>query len=61
MKGKKKLSLAAQIFIGLGLGIIAGLIFLATGKADWAVSVSKYFFASAASCAASPVCTTAAE
>lgn len=43
MKGKKKLSLAAQIFIGLGLGIIAGLIFLAAGKADWAVSYVKPF------------------
>lgn len=43
MKEKKKLSLAAQIFIGLGLGIIAGLIFLAAGKADWAVSYVKPF------------------
>ncbi len=43
MKGTKKLSLAAQIFIGLGLGIIAGLIFLAAGKADWAVAYVKPF------------------
>lgn len=43
MKEKKKLSLAAQIFIGLGLGIIAGLIFLAAGKADWAVNYVKPF------------------
>ena len=43
MKAKKKLSLAAQIFIGLGLGIIAGLIFMAAGKADWAVSYVKPF------------------
>lgn len=43
MKQKKKLSLAVQIFIGLGLGIIAGLIFLAAGKAEWAVSYVKPF------------------
>lgn len=43
MNEKKKMSLAAQIFIGLGLGIIAGLIFLAMGKADWAVSYVKPF------------------
>lgn len=43
MKEKKKLSLAVQIFIGLGLGIIAGLLFLAAGKADWAVSYVKPF------------------
>lgn len=43
MKEKKKLSLAVQIFIGLGLGIIAGLIFMAAGKADWAVSYVKPF------------------
>lgn len=43
MKAKKKLSLAVQIFIGLGLGIIAGLIFMAAGKADWAVSYVKPF------------------
>ena len=43
MKQKKKLSLAAQIFIGLGLGIVAGLIFMAIGKAEWAVSYVKPF------------------
>lgn len=43
MKQKKKMSLAAQIFIGLGLGIIAGLIFLVAGKAEWAVSYVKPF------------------
>ena len=43
MKEKKKLSLAVQIFIGLGLGIIAGLLFPAAGKADWAVSYVKPF------------------
>ena len=43
MREKKKMSLAAQIFIGLGLGIIAGLIFLAAGKADWAVNYVKPF------------------
>lgn len=43
MKEKKKLSLAVQIFIGLGLGIIAGLLFLAAGKADWAVNYVKPF------------------
>lgn len=43
MKEKKKLSLAAQIFIGLGLGIVAGLIFMAMGKAEWAVSYVKPF------------------
>lgn len=43
MKEKKKMSLAVQIFIGLGLGIIAGLLFLAAGKADWAVSYVKPF------------------
>lgn len=43
MKAKKKMSLALQIFIGLGLGIIAGLIFLASGKADFAVSYVKPF------------------
>lgn len=43
MKQKKKLSLAVQIFIGLGLGIIAGLIFLAAGKVEWAVSYVKPF------------------
>lgn len=43
MQQKKKLSLAIQIFIGLGLGIIAGLIFMAIGKADLAVTYVKPF------------------
>jgi len=43
MKQKKKLSLAIQIFIGLGLGIIAGLIFMAIGKADLAIAYVKPF------------------
>lgn len=43
MKQKKKLSLAIQIFIGLGLGIIAGLIFMAVGKADLAITYVKPF------------------
>ncbi len=43
MKEKKKLSLAVQIFIGLGLGIIAGLIFMVTGQADIAVNYVKPF------------------
>ena len=43
MKTKKKLSLAVQIFIALGLGIIAGLVFLAFGRADLAVSFIKPF------------------
>lgn len=43
MKTKKKLSLAVQIFIGLAFGIIAGLIFMAAGKAEWAVSYIKPF------------------
>lgn len=43
MREKKKLSLAVQIFIGLGLGIIAGLLFLAAGKADFAVTYVKPF------------------
>lgn len=38
MKEKRKLSLAIQIFIGLGLGIIAGLVFIAVGKEQWADS-----------------------
>ena len=33
MNKNKKLSLAAQIFIGLFLGILAGFAFLAMGKA----------------------------
>ena len=43
MNQKKKMSLAAQIFIGLGLGIVAGLLFMAGGKAEWAVSYVKPF------------------
>ena len=43
MKEKKKLSLAVQIFIALGLGIIAGLIFLMLGRADLAVAYVKPF------------------
>ena len=43
MKEKKKLSLAVQIFIGLALGIVAGLIFMVTGKTDWAISYVKPF------------------
>ena len=43
MKQKKKLSLAIQIFIGLGLGIIAGLIFMTVGKADLAITYVKPF------------------
>lgn len=43
MKEKKKMSLAGQIFIGLGLGIIAGLIFMIAGKAVWAVEYIKPF------------------
>lgn len=43
MNKKKKLSLAVQIFIGLFLGIIAGFIFLAAGKAEWAVAYVKPF------------------
>mgnify|MGYP003291345731 CR=1 FL=1 len=43
MNQKRKLSLAAQIFIGLFIGIIAGLIFLAMGKADFAVAYVKPF------------------
>ena len=38
MNTRKKLSLAAQIFIALGLGIIAGLLFLAFGRADIAIN-----------------------
>lgn len=43
MKKEKKMSLALQIFIGLGLGIIAGLIFMVTGKADFATEYVKPF------------------
>ena len=43
MKTKKKLSLAVQIFIALGLGILAGLAFLAANRADLAVAYVKPF------------------
>ncbi len=43
MKTKKKISLAVQIFIALGLGIIAGIIFLTANRADLAVSYVKPF------------------
>ena len=43
MNKNKKLSLAAQIFIGLFLGILAGFAFLAMGKAEWAVAYVKPF------------------
>ncbi|MDY6038614.1 MAG: dicarboxylate/amino acid:cation symporter [Eubacterium sp.] len=43
MSERKKLSLATKIFIGLGLGIIAGLIFMKTGKTEWAVEYVKPF------------------
>lgn len=43
MNKKKKLSLAVQIFIGLFLGIFAGLAFLAMGKAAWATAYVKPF------------------
>ncbi len=43
MKEKKKLSLAVQIFIALGLGIFAGLGFLAINRADLAVAYVKPF------------------
>ena len=43
MQKQKKLSLAMQIFIGLALGIVAGLIFMLTGKAEWAESYIKPF------------------
>lgn len=43
MKKTKKMSLAAQIFIGLGLGILAGLLFMAAGKAEWAATYVKPF------------------
>ena len=43
MKEKKKLSLAVQIFIALGLGILAGLAFLAMNRADLAVAYVKPF------------------
>ena len=40
---KKKLSLPAQIFIALGLGIVAGLIFLAIGQVEFTVNWIKPF------------------
>ena len=43
MKEKKKLSLAVQIFIALGLGILSGLGFLAINRADLAVAYVKPF------------------
>ncbi len=43
MSKQKKMSLAVQIFIGLGLGILAGLIFMVLGKADLAVAYVKPF------------------
>ena len=43
MNKQKKMSLAVQIFIGLGLGILAGLIFMMLGKADLAVTYVKPF------------------
>lgn len=43
MKTKKKMSLALKIFISLGLGIAAGLIFMAMGKAEWAITYVKPF------------------
>lgn len=43
MTQKKKPSLAVQIFIGLFLGIIAGFVFLALGKAEWSISYIKPF------------------
>lgn len=43
MQKQKKMSLAMQIFIGLALGIMAGLIFMLTGKAEWAEGYIKPF------------------
>lgn len=43
MNTNKKLSLAIQIFMGLFLGILAGFLFLAAGKSDWAVNYVKPF------------------
>ena len=40
---KKKMPLAAQIFIGLLLGIVVGIILLAAGKPEWASSYLKPF------------------
>ena len=43
MKNGKKMSLALQIFIGLGLGIVAGLLFMAAGLAEFAEAYVKPF------------------
>lgn len=43
MQKQKRLSLAMQIFIGLALGIVAGLIFMFTGKAEWAENYIRPF------------------
>ncbi|MGI6069012.1 MAG: dicarboxylate/amino acid:cation symporter [Blautia sp.] len=43
MKEKKKVSLAVQIFIGLALGIVAGILFMVSGKAEWASTYVKPF------------------
>ena len=43
MKSKKKVSIAIQIFIALGLGIIAGIVFLTANRADIAIRYVKPF------------------
>lgn len=43
MRKDKHLSLTMQIFISLGLGIIAGLLFMKAGKVDWAINYVKPF------------------
>ncbi len=43
MKERRKMSLAAQIFIGLAFGIIAGLLFMAGGLTDFTVEYIKPF------------------
>lgn len=40
---KKRPSLAIQIFIGLGLGILAGIGFMLAGRADWAAAYVRPF------------------
>lgn len=40
---KKRPSLAIQIFIGLGLGILAGIGFMVAGRADWAAAYVRPF------------------
>lgn len=40
---KKSLPLALQIFIGLGLGILAGILFLALGMAQWTETYLRPF------------------